>query len=443
VGAAVRNSHRYRGVQNASFSIISFEGTDAYSQAGGLGVRVSGLVRTLAELRLETHLFFIGDPLRPGEEQSHDGFLTLHRWGQWISANCPGGVYDGEEAKVRDLTDSLPEYLLETVIRPAVDAGRVAVVLLEEWQTAECACVLSDLLTASGLRDRVVLFWTANNSYGFDRIDWPRLASCVTVSTISRYMRSIIRSHGVDAQVIPNGIPPELLEPIPRREAISVRRLIDQDTHVTLFFKMARWEREKGWAQALGALTEMRERRRRPLLVARSGGPSAGAPGIVEEAEARGLRVVEVNDEAALMTQLVAAPRAGTDVINLRFGVNTRLARKLFAASDAVLANSVYEPFGLVGLEAMAAGGVIYTGGTGEDYAIDGRNAVVLQTLRPEEIVTRWQEFDSAPVRAARVRRAARHTARDYSWQRVAAVLLDRVAAQAARQGARMLRLVG
>lgn len=430
-------------MQNASFSIVSFEGTDPYSQAGGLGVRVSGLVRTLAELRLETHLFFIGDPFRPGEEQCHDGRLTLHRWSQWISANCPGGVYDGEEAKVRDLADSLPQYLVDVVIQPTLAAGRIAVVLLEEWQTAECACRLAELLIASGLRDRVVLFWTANNSYGFDRIDWPRLASSVTVSTISRYMRSIIRSHGVDAQVIPNGIPPELLEPIPRKEAISVRRLIDPDSHVTLFFKMARWEREKGWAQALGALTEMRQRRRRPLLVARSGGPSAGAPGIVEEAEARGLRVVEVNDEAALMTQLVAAPRADTDVINLRFGVNTRLARKLFAASDAVLANSIYEPFGLVGLEAMAAGGVIYTGGTGEDYAVDGRNAVVLQTLRPEEIVMRWEEFESAPMRSARVRRAARQTARDYSWQRVAAVLLDRVAAQAARQGARMLRLVG
>jgi glycosyltransferase involved in cell wall biosynthesis len=101
-----------------------------------------------------------------------------------------------------------------------------------------------------------------------------------------------------------------------------------------------------------------------------------------------------------------------------------------------VLANSVYEPFGLVGLEAMAAGGMIYTGGTGEDYAVDGRNAVVLETLAPDEIVQRWEEFASAPARAARMRRAARQTARDYSWQRIAAVLLERVAFQAARQGA-------
>ncbi len=422
-------------MQNAVFNIVSFEGTDPYSQAGGLGVRVSGLARTLAELHHETHLFFIGDPRRPGEERGMDGYLTLHRWGQWISANCPRGVYDGEEAKVSDITRSLPPYIIDRVIRPALAAGRIPVVLLEEWQTAACACALSDLLAAEGVRDRVVLFWTANNSYGFHRIDWPRLASCTTIATISRYMRSIIRSNGVDAQVIPNGIPAELLQPMPRGAAGSVRSLLAQRPPVTLFFKMARWEREKGWSQALGAVAAMRDDGRQPLLVARSGGPSSGSGGILEEAMARGLRIAEVVNENALMAQLVAAPRDGVDVINLRFGVNTLLARRLFAASDAVLANSVYEPFGLVGLEAMAAGGVIYTGGTGEDYAVDGRNAVVLETLAPEEIVTRWQQFASDPARTARMRRAARRTARDYSWQRIAAVLLERVAAQAARQG--------
>lgn len=423
-------------MRDSIFSVVSFEGTDAYSQAGGLGVRVSGLARTLAELRYQTHLFFIGDPHRPGEERVMDGYLTLHRWAQWISMNCPGGVYDGEDAKVRDLTQSLPPYLLEHVVKPAVRANKIPVVLFEEWQTAECACAFSDLLAAEGLRDRVVIFWTANNSYGFQAIDWPRLAVRTTIATISRYMRSIIRSFGVDAVVIPNGIPSELLEPVSRRETNELRRLVDPDPSITLFFKMARWEREKGWSQALGAVSEMRERGRNPLLVARSGGPSLSSGGIVEEATARGLRVAEVTDERELMSELAAASEHRVEVINLRFGVTTHLARRLFAASDAVLANSVYEPFGLVGLEAMAAGGMIYTGGTGEDYAVDGRNAVVLETLAPDEIVGRWEEFDSAPARAARMRRAARQTAKDYSWQRIAAVLLERVAVQAARQGA-------
>ena len=83
---------------NLLFVIVSFEGPDPYSQAGGLGVRVSGLARTLAEQGHETHVFFIGDPALPGEERIGDGRLVLHRWAQWISANCPLGVYDGVRA---------------------------------------------------------------------------------------------------------------------------------------------------------------------------------------------------------------------------------------------------------------------------------------------------------------------------------------------------------
>src|SRR6185312_10187784 len=98
----------------------------------------------------------------------------------------------------------------------------------------------------------------------------------------------------------------------------------------------------------------------------------------------------------AFVAGLGDGARDGADVVNLRFGVSASLARTLYAASDGVLANSVSEPFGLVGLEAMAAGGVAYTGGTGEDYAIAGRNAIVLETLDPGEIIRHWEELASS-----------------------------------------------
>ena len=135
------------------FVVVSFEGPDPYSQAGGLGVRVSGLTETLAEMGYETHLFFIGDPGLPGEETAMRAKkLVLHRWAQWISANCPRGVYDGEAGKVSDLTASLPGFLVERILAPAVGSGRVPVVVFEEWQTAECACRVSDLLSGSWLK---------------------------------------------------------------------------------------------------------------------------------------------------------------------------------------------------------------------------------------------------------------------------------------------------
>ncbi|MBI4301743.1 MAG: glycosyl transferase family 1, partial [Chloroflexi bacterium] len=71
--------------ENTEFVILSFEGPDRYSLAGGLGVRVSHLSETLAGMGFPTHLIFVGDPHRQGEEHRHEGMLTLHRWCQWIS----------------------------------------------------------------------------------------------------------------------------------------------------------------------------------------------------------------------------------------------------------------------------------------------------------------------------------------------------------------------
>jgi glycosyltransferase involved in cell wall biosynthesis len=196
-----------------------------------------------------------------------------------------------------------------------------------------------------------------------------------------------------------------------------------------MFFKMARWERDKGWTQALDAVSRARGMGRRLMLIGRGGGPTGTGGGLAGLAEDRGLRAVEVDSELALRLQLVKHVRGEVDVVSLKFGVTPSLARALYAAADGVLANSVSEPFGLVGLEAMAAGGVAYTGGTGEDYAITGRNAVVLETLDPKEIVDRYDDLNAAPDRATRMRREARKTARQYEWSRVVEKLLASVAA--------------
>jgi glycosyltransferase involved in cell wall biosynthesis len=412
------------------FVIVSFEGPDLWSQAGGLGIRVTGLANTLVELGHETHVFFMGDPALTGEEQR--GSLVLHRWSQWISRYHAGGVYDGEEGKREDLNASLPEYLVERLLLPAIRAGRVPVVLLEEWQTAECATLIADRLTAAGVRDRVVIAWNANNAYSFDRIDWPRLAVSSTITTVSRYMRAIIRARGIDAIVIPNGIPDRLTQPVDRPVVNRIRAAFHGQP---FFFKMARWGQDKGWLQALDAMRLMRERGSNAILIARSGGPTGNGSPLDTEAEARGLRVIAVHDGADLPAAAHFASRGHGDVLSLRFGVSESLARGLYAASDGVLANSVSEPFGLIGLEAMAAGALVYTGGTGEDYAVSGRNAVVLETLDPDEIAVRAEEMDQAPDRAQRIRRAARVSARNYSWQQTTPRLLRVLDHQGRRQG--------
>ena len=64
-----------------------------------------------------------------------------------------------------------------------------------------------------------------------------------------------------------------------------------------------------------------------------------------------------------------------------------------------MLANSGHEPFGLVGLETMAVGGVACTGCSGEDYAVPGYNALVLETNDPREFTALFSELHANPRR--------------------------------------------
>src|SRR5579872_6920374 len=134
---------------DTQFAIVSFEGPDEYSRAGGLAVRVRDLAETLAELGFQTHLFFIGDPDLPAVESN--GQLTLHRWGQWISAYHRGGVYDGEWNKMQDLSQSLPPFLATEIIRGAANEGRRTVVMGEDWQTVDVMINTAQTVATTGL----------------------------------------------------------------------------------------------------------------------------------------------------------------------------------------------------------------------------------------------------------------------------------------------------
>jgi len=100
----------------------------------------------------------------------------------------------------------------------------------------------------------------------------------------------------------------------------------------------------------------------------------------------------------------------------------------LFRGAAAVLANSAHEPFGFVGLETMAAGGIACTGCSGEDYAVPGRNALVLETNDPREFLSMFSWLRAHPREAQALRRAGRRTARQFAWPEIVQrVLMPRV----------------
>ena len=420
--------------RNTEFVVLSFEGPDDYSMAGGLGVRVINLSTTLASLGFTTHLFFVGDPDLPGEETRHDGKLILHRWCQWISEYHPNGVYDGQGSKLYDFNDSIPPFVKEQVVKPAVAANKLVAVLGEEWHTAEAMCRLSDLLHYDGLRDKAVMFWNANNTFSFERINWGRLNFTTTITTVSRYMKHIMWGVGVNPLVIPNGIPRALLSVVDEGLAEQIRRLFDADL---LLCKVARWDLDKRWHQAIEAMAKLKDRGLKVTLLARGGLEPHGQE-VIRNARSLGLVVREAHTGAHSHEARVAALRAAipADIINIRFQLPSDFLEVLYRACDSVLANSGREPFGLVGLEAMAAGGIVFTGSTGEDYAIPFVNAFSLETDDPMEIVNYLLYLQDYPEEGSRMRQAARQTAAQYTWEAAAQNLVAKIENQARIQGA-------
>lgn len=405
---------------DTQFHILSFEGPDGYAQAGGIASRITGLSEALAEAGFETHLWFVGDPDLPGHENR--GQLRLHRWCQWISRYHPSGVYEGEEGKRDDYVASLPPFVVREFLLPHLQRGGRAVILAEEWQTVDAVLHLDFLLRYARVRDQAKILWNANNAFSFDRIAWDPLAAAAVITTVSRFMKYQLWERGVNPLVIPNGLTADALVAPDRDAVAALRSRLDNRM---LLCKVARWDPDKRWLLAIDTMRVLKNLGWRPLLLARGGIEEHGAE-VLSKAAAIGLRVVERRCPVPGVQGLLQAidEVKDADIVHLRTALDPETCRVLFCGSAAVLANSGREPFGLVGLETMAAGGVACTGATGEDYVIPGQNALVLETGDPWEFVMLFRELRANPARDRALRRAGRVTAEQYSWRHIVRRLL-------------------
>ncbi len=403
--------------------MVSFEGPDQYSQAGGLGVRARELCRAFAALGFRTTLVFVGDPDKPGEEM--DQGVHLVRWCQQISARYRNGVYEGELAKIRDLTATLPDKLIDEVIRPAAEAGRTVAVLCEEWHTAWFCKSLSDRLFVAGLRQHAVLLWNANNTFGFGAIDWPVLDFVATITTVSKYMKHLMWPYDVNPVVIPNGIPEGALVPVNAGAAKAIRAAAGTPC---LVFKIGRFDPDKRWNQAVAAIAQLRSEGLPARMLMRGGMEPYGAT-VLAFAQQCGLAVTDwhepVEDAGGIVRALTETD--GAPIIHLRRFLPDQVITEVSVGAMAVLANSGHEPFGLVGLEAMAAGGIAMVGATGEEYARPYGNAIVVETDDPAEIASALRGLVEQPALGKRLRVAARRDAADFAWPLVIAGLLERL----------------
>jgi glycosyltransferase involved in cell wall biosynthesis len=171
---------------------------------------------------------------------------------------------------------------------------------------------------------------------------------------------------------------------------------------------------------AIDAVGELKARGLHPLLIAR-GGVEAHGTEVAARARALGLTSTSLacdEQSAATLSGRLAAARE-RDIVFIESPLSQPQLQSLYRASHGVLANSGIEPFGLVGLEAMASGGVSLVGATGEDYATPGVDAIALQTSSPGELVSHVVYLREHPLVAQRIRREARRTAARFTWRQI------------------------
>jgi glycosyltransferase involved in cell wall biosynthesis len=399
--------------------ILAFEGPDRYSLVGGLGVRVTELAQALDEQGLRTDLIFIGDPHLDAIE-SRGTASTLRRWCQWISAYHPQGVYDGEWGKIEDYGRSVPPFIVDSILAPAAARNERVLVLAEDWHVVPAVLHLDRIARSRGLRDALTIAWNANNTYGFHTIDFRALEQAAHITCVSRYMKFELALYGVQALVIPNGIPERIFSDASAAGAAYLRRMLS-GRHLLL--KVGRFDPDKRWLQAIDAVADLRAQSVPVTLIVR-GGKESYAVTVFERARERGLAIDDVKLETASAETLAGAlANSHADIVNVRSFLPDDVLYTLYAAVDAVLANSGKEPFGLVGLEVMASGGIAVCGSTGEDYARAFDNAIVCDTADPAELASYLERLWGDRGLRERMTESALATARQFTWPSVLEIL--------------------
>jgi glycosyltransferase involved in cell wall biosynthesis len=187
--------------------------------------------------------------------------------------------------------------------------------------------------------------------------------------------------------------------------------------------KVGRFDPDKNWIQAIDALAELHAGGINARLIVR-GRYNEYAQQVFEHAYERGLGLERLDYEGTDGHRVIEGiALSQRPIVHLRAFLDEPTLSALYAAADAVLANSGREPFGLVGLEVIAAGGIAVCGATGEEYAEPFVNAIVCDTSDGRELATYLRALLENPSLAAEMRRAGAETAERYSWAHSLAAL--------------------
>jgi glycogen synthase len=364
---------------------------------GGLARHVRKLAEHLVEEGTEVHVLTRGGRRLPLEEERHGVFV--HRVREPQFPKDPSAFVHWVEAMNADMTE-LAEELCEQ--------HDFALVHSHDWLVAGTAELIARQIGRPWLTTVHATEWGRHQGWvqnhpqsHIHAVERSMVRSADRVVTCSRYMRShVARVFGVAPSritVIPNGVDPRDLEPVePDLDGLRAR-YADPDELLVLL--VGRLVYEKGFHLALDAL----------------------APVIADLGNVRFVVAGTGTAEGELKSQ---ARRLGLGKHGSFLGwVGDDMLHSLYRIADMCIVPSIYEPFGLVALEAMASGClcvVADTGGLREVVPGDGtvglrfpsRDSAALQEIL-EQVLTDDES------RAQLVAEAREHVL-NFGWAEVA-----------------------
>ncbi len=364
---------------------------------GGLGRHVAALSRTLAAAGHEVHVVTRDHPDAPAEEWLDDGIHVVR-----VAEAPPFIPFSDLISWVLAFNNGVQAAAQRICTQYDID-----VVHAHDWLVAYAAAALK------GTHDLPLVATVHATEYGrhqgwlpgpmnklIHQVEWWLTYEARRVVTCSRYMREqvnrIFELPADKVDVIPNGVAVQDYA-LPRPEVDAFRARVCPDARMVLF--AGRLEYEKGVQTVLHTLIRLNaEVGPVHFFIAGTG---------------------TYSDE---LRKMVDELGVGDHVTFTGFLEDEEL-RLHYAAADVAVAPSIYEPFGLVAIEAMACGTPVVVGDTGglREIVSEGDTGLRVRPDDPDALADALVEVLTDEVLAARLVDAARHVIHErYDWARVA-----------------------
>ncbi len=314
---------------------------------GGLGKHVAALAPTLARLGVDVHVVTLRHRAELPAHSRQDG-IHVHRID--LPYLATGDIVTDAREANRQIIAGADALVAEH--------GPFDLIHAHDWLVAESAfhfkhqykCPLIGTIHATerGRRSGNI---TDTISSAIDRLEWQLAFEAWRVIVTSHFMATEVMEYFQLPQskidIIPNGIDLQTINWLRREEARAFRRRFVPDD-APLVFCVARLVWEKGVQTLVAAVPEILSEFPTTRFVIAGRGPMYD----------------ELNRMAAAM--------GVTEQVNFVGYISDVDRDRLYQVADVVVIPSLYEPFGIVALEALAAGvpvAAARTGGLAETFA--------------------------------------------------------------------------